>query len=137
MAVKDKRLLKTKHILINILPLPIWLAYYCLTMEKNNLFLMSKDVWVFTAILLVFTIYNLFSKRIMDFLLRNTVLTASLATGIYLGGQIYLKFCSHMSDEHYAVIAIMIDIFICGIIVTAVFCLIRLIVSKMRKKEEH
>ena len=137
MAVKDKRLLKTKHILINLLPLPIWLVYYCLTMSKNNLFLVSKDDWVLLGIFSIFTIYNFFSQRIKEFLIRNMVLTASLATGIYLGGQIYLKFCSHMSDEHYAVIAIMIDIFICGIIVTAVFCLIRFIVSKMRKKEEH
>ena len=127
--------IKLKHILINILPLFVWVIYYCATMTQNEFFIDSLDAWVALAIFVGFTIYNLISKAIKEFVVRNLVLTTSWACGIYIGGQIYLKVCSHTSDEHSAVGTITIEHIIYGIVITGVACLIMLIIDKARKQK--
>ncbi len=127
--------MKTKHVIINILPLFVWVTYYCMTMQKNGLFLVGLDEWIALAVFVFFTTYNLFSKGTKEFVLRNLILTTSWVCGIYISGQVYIKFCPHMSDEHYAVWSITGDHVIYGIIITGIACLIRFIINKARKKK--
>ena len=63
--------MKIRHILINILPLPLWVIYYLVTISNKELFMMPIDESVSLIMIIAFTIYNLFSKRVRDFLIRN------------------------------------------------------------------
>ena len=127
--------MKIRHILINILPLPLWVIYYLVTISNKELFMMPIDESVSFIIILAFTIYNLFSKRVSDFLIRNLIGISSLTIGCLISGQIYLKLCYHMSDEHYAVKAISFDIAIVALVMTAIACVISFIITRKRKSE--
>ena len=127
--------MKIRHILINILPLPLWVIYYLVTISNKELFMMPIDESVSLIIIVAFTIYNLFSKRVRDFLIRNLMGTISLTIGCLISGQIYLKLCYHMSDEHYAVKAISFDIAIGALVITAISCVISFIITRKRKSE--
>ncbi len=126
--------MKPKHVIINILPLFVWVTYYYITMSQKDIFLVDLDTWITLLIFVVFTIYNLFSKQIKEFLMRNLILTTSLACGIFISGQMYLETGSHMSDEHYAVAAITIDHILCGIVITVTAYLIKFTVNKTRNR---
>ncbi len=127
--------MKIRHILINILPLPLWVIYYLVTISKKELFMMPIDESVSFIIIVAFTIYNLFSKRVSDFLIRNLIGISSLTIGCLISGQIYLKLCYHMSDEHYAVKAVSFDIAIGAFVITAIACVISFIITRKRKTE--
>ena len=127
--------MKIRHILINILPLPLWVIYYLLTISNKELFMMPIDESVSLIIIVAFTIYNLFSKRVRDFLIRNLMGTISLTIGCLISGQIYLKLCKHMSDEHYAVKAIAFDIAIGALVITAIACVISFVITRKRKSK--
>ena len=127
--------MKIKHILLNILPLPLWIAYYLFTVSDKELFMMPMDENVSLIIIIVFTIYNLFSKRVVEFLERNLIGIASLTCGCLVSGQIYLKLCYHMSDEHYAVKSIPFDIAIMALTITAIACVISFFITKKRKEK--
>ena len=125
--------MKIRHILINILPLPLWVIYYLVTISNKELFMMPIDESVSLIIIVAFTIYNLFSKRVRDFLIRNLIGTISLTVGCLISGQIYLKLCYHMSDEHYAVKAIPFDIAIGALVITGIACIVSYFVTRKRK----
>ena len=125
--------MKIRHILINILPLPLWVIYYLVTISNKELFMMPIDESVSLIIIVAFTIYNLFSKRVRDFLIRNLIGTISLTVGCLISGQIYLKLCYHMSDEHYAVKAIPFDIAIGALVITGIACIVSYLVTRKRK----
>ena len=125
--------MKIKHIFLNILPLPLWIAYYLFTISSKELFMMPIDENVSLIIIIAFTIYNLFSKRVIEFLVRNLIGIASFTGGLLISGQIYLKLCHHMSDEHYAVKSISFDIAITALAVTAIACVISFLITKKRK----
>ena len=125
--------MKIRHILINILPLPLWVIYYLVTISNKELFMMPIDESVSLIIIVSFTIYNLFSKRVRDFLIRNLIGTISLTVGCLISGQIYLKLCYHMSDEHYAVKAIPFDIAIGALVITGIACIVSYFVTRKRK----
>ena len=127
--------MKIKHILINILPLPLWVIYYLVTISNKELFVMPIDESVSLIIIVAFTIYNLFSKRVRYFLIRNLMGTISLAVGCLISGQIYLKLCYHMSDEHYAINAISFDIAIGALVVTTIACLFSFVITRKRKSK--
>ena len=127
--------MKIRHILINILPLPLWVIYYLVTISNKELFMMPIDESVSLIIIVTFTIYNLFSKRVRDFLIRNIIGTISLTAGCLISGQIYLKLCYHMSDEHYAVKAISFDIAISALVITAIACVISFVITRKRKSK--
>ena len=127
--------MKIRHILINILPLPLWVIYYLVTISNKELFMMPIDESVSLIIIVTFTIYNLFSKRVRDFFIRNLIGTISLTIGCLISGQIYLKLCYHMSDEHYAVKAISFDIAIGALVITAISCVISFIITRKRKSK--
>lgn len=127
--------MKIRHILINILPLPLWVIYYLVTISNKELFMMPIDESVSFIIIVAFTIYNLFSKRVSDFLIRNLIGISSLTIGCLISGQIYLKLCYHMSDEHYAVKAVSFDIAIGAFVITAIACVISFIITRKRKTE--
>ena len=127
--------MKVRHILINILPLPLWICYYLITILNKELFMMPFDDNISLIVILAFTIYNLFSKRVSDFLIRNLIGITSLTIGCLISGQIYLKLCYHMSDEHYAVKAISFDIAIGALVITAIACVISFIITRKRKSE--
>lgn len=127
--------MKVRHILINILPLPLWICYYLITISNKELFMMPFDENISLIVILAFTIYNLFSKRVSDFLIRNLIGISSLTIGCLISGQIYLKLCYHMSDEHYAVKAISFDIAIGALVMTAIACVISFIITRKRKSE--
>ena len=127
--------MKIRHILINILPLPLWVIYYLVTISNKELFMMPIDESVSLIMIIAFTIYNLFSKRVRDFLIRNIIGTISLTIGCLISGQIYLKLCYHMSDEHYAVKAISFDIAIGALVITAISCVISFIITRKRKSK--
>lgn len=126
--------MKIKHILLNILPFPIWVTYYLFSIPKKDLFIMPVDAWFLLLIIVCFTIYNLYSQRISDFLIRNFVMIVALTGGFLLSGQIYLKFFYYMSDEHYAVNSISFDIAVFALIITFVACLIKVLIDKIKKK---
>ena len=88
--------MKTQNILINILPLPLWLCYCIVTNSKKELFMMPFDENVSLIIIIAFTIYNLFSKKVTVFLVRNLIGITSLMIGFLISAQIYLKLCYHM-----------------------------------------
>ena len=128
--------MKLKHILINILPLPLWIGYYYSTLSGKRLFMMPGDEWLYLMFIIAFTIYNLFSKKIWCFLVRNLLGSVSLTFGCYISGQIYLTYCPHMSDEHYAVKSIPFDLAIEAFVITAiafVVCCFILKKNKVRK----
>ena len=125
--------MKIRHIMINILPLPLWVIYYLVTISNKELFMMPIDESVSLIIIVAFTIYNLFSKRVRDFLIRNLIGTISLMVGCLISGQIYLKLCYHMSDEHYAVKAIPFDIAIGALVITGIACIVSYFVTRKRK----
>ena len=127
--------MKIRHILINILPLPLRVIYYLVTVSNKELFMMPIDESVSFIIIVAFTIYNLFSKKVTDFLVRNLIGITSLTIGCLISGQIYLKLCYHMSDEHYAVKAISFDIAIGALVITAIACVISFIITRKRKSE--
>ncbi len=70
--------MKVKHILVNILPLPLWLVYYLFTISNKELFMMPFDENVSLIIIVAFTVYKLFSKRVLDFLKRYLIEISSL-----------------------------------------------------------
>ena len=125
--------MKIRHILINILSLPLWVIYYLVTISNKELFMMPIDESVSLIMIIAFTIYNLFSKRVRDFLIRNLIGTISLMVGCLISGQIYLKLCYHMSDEHYAVKAIPFDIAIGALVITGIACIVSYYVTRKRK----
>ena len=125
--------MKIRHILINILPLPLWVIYYLVTISNKELFMMPIDESVSLIMIIAFTIYNLFSKRVRDFLIRNLIGTISLTVGCLISGQIYLKLCYHMSDEHYVVKAIPFDIAIGALVITGIACIVSYLVTRKRK----
>ena len=125
--------MKIRHILINILPLPLWVIYYLITISNKELFMMPIDGSISLIIIVTFTIYNLFSKRVRDFLIRNLIGTISLTVGCLISGQIYLKLCYHMSDEHYVVKAIPFDIAIGALVITGIACIVSYLVTRKRK----
>lgn len=125
--------MKLRHILLNILPLPLWIGYYLLTISNKELFMMPFDDGVALAVILLFTIYNLFSRRVIEFLIRNLIMITSFTLGCLISGQIYLKLCYHMSDEHHTVTIIPFDIAINALLITAVACVISFIIVKKRK----
>ena len=127
--------MKISHIFINILPLPLWAIYYLVTISNKELFMMPIDESVSLIIIVAFTIYNLFSKRVRDFLIRNLIATISLTIGCLISGPIYLKLCNHMSDEHYAVKVIPFDIAIGALVITVIACVISFIITRKRKCE--
>jgi len=97
--------------------------------------MMPFDENISLIVILAFTIYNLFSNRVSDFLIRNLIGISSLTIGCLISGQIYLKLCYHMSDEHYAVKAISFDIAIGALVMTAIACVISFIITRERKSE--
>lgn len=125
--------MKVRHILINILPLPLWIGYYLITISNKEFFVPPFDMDISILLIVVLTIYNLFSKKMTEFLFRNLIGIVSLAIGCFISGQIYLKFCYHMSDEHYAVKAISFDIVIGGLVITAIAFVIYFIINRKRK----
>lgn len=127
--------MKIRHILINILPLPLWVIYYLATISKKELFMMPIDDNFTFLIIIAFTIYNLSSKRVSDFLIRNLIGISSLTIGCLISGQLYLKLCYHMSDEHYTVKAIPFDIAIGALVITAIACVISFIITRKRKSK--
>ena len=127
--------MKLKHILLNVLPLPIWIGYYLITISSKELFMMPFDENVSLIIIIAFTIYNLFSHKVTEFAVRNLISVASFTVGCLISGQIYLKLCPHMSDEHYAVKAIPFDIAISALVITAIACIISFIIVKKRKTQ--
>ena len=96
---------------------------------------MPFDENISLIIIIAFTIYNLFSKKVTVFLVRNLIGITSLTIGFLISGQIYLKLCYHMSDEHYAVKAISFDITTGAFVITAIACVISLIITRKRKSE--
>ena len=125
--------MKIKYVLLNVLPLPLWIGYYLITFSDNELFMMPSDDTVSLIIILAFTLYNLFSRRVIEFVIRNLISVASFAVGCLITGQMYLELSPHMSDEHYAVIAIPVDIAIGALVVTAIACSIGFVIVWIRK----
>ena len=126
--------MKVIHILVNVLPLPIWLAYYLLTLSTKDLFMMPFDELVSFVIVIAFTIYNLFSENVLWFLIRNLIGTFFHTSACLISGQIYLKLCYHMSDEHYAVKSIPFDIAKETLIITAIACIVSFFITIKRNK---
>lgn len=125
--------MKLKDILINIFSLPIWLIYYLCTISKRNLFLMPMDELTLQAVFIAFTLYNFLSGKAKGFLIKNIILSLFLTLGCYVGGNIYLEFCPHMSDEHHAVPSITSDCFIGFVVITVIVFFIKAIVDKVKK----
>lgn len=125
--------MKIRHILINIFPLPLWVIYYLVTISNKELFMMPIDESVSLIIIVTFTIYNLFSKGVRGFLIRNLIGIISLTVGCLISGQIYLKLCYHMSDKHYAVKTIPFDIAIAALVITGIACIVSYFLIGKRK----
>ncbi len=127
--------MKIRHILINILPLPLWVIYYLATISKKELFMMPIDDNAYFIIIIAFTIYNLFSKSVFEFLARNLSSILSITIGCLISGQLYLKLCYHMSDEHYEVQVIPFGIALGALVITGIACVIGFII--IRKKSNN
>lgn len=127
--------MKLKHILINILPLLLFVVYYIFSMSKNKLYLMPIDEWLVLVLLVAFTIYNFKSCKIINALVRNLVLNISVAGACYISGLMYLNFCPHMSDEHHAVSSITLDIFIGAVVITIIAALMKYFINKIKSKK--
>ena len=95
---------------------------------------MPVDNNISLIVIIAFTTYNLFSKRVLDFLARNLIAITSLTTGCLISGQIYLKLCYHMSDDHYAVNAISFDIAMGALVITTFVCLVSYFITRKRSK---
>ena len=127
--------MKIRHILINILPLPLWIIYYLLTISNKELFMMPIDDNAYLIIIIAFTIYNLFSKKVFEYLARNLIAIVSITIGCLISGQIYLKLCYHMSDEHYAAQVIPFGIALGALVITGIACVFSFIINRKRKSK--
>ena len=126
--------MKLRRVIINILPFPIWLIYYLLTMSGNGLFLTPINEDILLLVIIGFTIYNFSSHKISDFLIGNFIMIISLVGSCFIGGQMYLKYCPHMSDEHNAVKSIPFDIAIWAVAFTLFVCLIKVLFRRIKKE---
>ena len=124
--------MRVKHLLLNILPLPLWIFYYLFTISKKELFMMSFDINVYVLIISTFTIYNLFSRRVIEFLTRNLIGISSLTIGCLISGQVYLKLCYHMSDEHYVVNTFPFVMAMLTFVMTAIGCVFSYFILRKR-----
>ena len=96
---------------------------------------MPIDDNAYFIIIIAFTIYNLFSKSVFEFLARNLSSILSITIGCLISGQLYLKLCYHMSDEHYEVQVIPFGIALGALVITGIACVIGLII--IRKKSNN
>jgi len=112
--------MKIRHILLNILPLPLWLGYYLSTISSKELVITPFDETVYLIVIIAFTIYNLFSKKVFEFLVRNLICIISITVGCLISGQKYLELCYHMSDEHDAAKSIPYDMAYSAFLLTVI-----------------
>lgn len=127
--------MKIRHMLLNVLPLPLWIAYYLITLPTKEQFIINIDENVYLLIIILFTIYNLFSIGAVEFLMRNLISVTSLTAGVLISGQIYIKSCYHMSDVHYTVTSMLFDNLIRSLFITAVACTVSYCITKKRKQK--
>ena len=130
--------MKIRHILVNVLPLPLWIVYYYFTISKNTLFLMPIDELVLLAVMMIFSVYNICAYKSIQFIVRNLIMTVSLTAGCYISGQMYINLCYHMSDDHNAVKSIPFEHAKQAIIITVIFLAVRFFINKRKdKKVKH
>ncbi len=110
------------------------MVYYLFTISNKELFMMPFDENISLMIIAAFTVYNLFSKSLFNFLVRNLIGTTSLVIGCLISGQIYLKLCYHMSDDHYAVNAILFYIAIGALVITTFACVVSYFITRKKSK---
>ncbi|MBQ8301686.1 MAG: hypothetical protein IJX57_06965, partial [Clostridia bacterium] len=60
--------MKIRHILVNVLPLPLWIVYYYFTISKNTLFLMPIDELVLLVVMIIFSVYNIRAHKSIQFI---------------------------------------------------------------------
>lgn len=125
--------MKVRHILINILPLPLWIAYYLVTVSNKELFITRIDEMVYLTVMIVFTVFNLFSEKVVVFLLRNLIAVISATVGCLVSGHIYLSLCRHMSDEHNSMYLVSFDMAKLALIITVIGCVASYFILKIKK----
>ena len=125
-----------KHILINVIPLPVFLTYYYLTMANNTLVFVPHGDCFFVVVLTILTVYNVFTKKATQFLIRNLILTLSLTIAYFIAGQMYLNSCAPMSDEFRAAITIPVENAVQGILFTGIIFILKIVIHKILTKRK-
>ncbi|MBQ9915323.1 MAG: hypothetical protein IJO50_04175 [Clostridia bacterium] len=127
--------MKIRHLLINLLPLPLWLLFYVSAMNSFKLVFDPSSEYVLGIFILVFTLYNFFAKKIWEFLVRNCVFLVSIVSSWLISGQIYLEYCPHMSDEHYAAISVPFDVGLFILLFTLIVGAIKIIIHIIKNRK--
>ena len=126
------------HILINFLPLPLWLGYCIFIVGTNrDLFVQLGEHGFMWLVAIVFVVYNCYSTKIYEAVIRNSVFVLSYAYAFRIWGQIYLEHFPHMSDDHETVPIVAREFAIYAIVVALIGCLVKCIITLVKRKRER
>lgn len=129
--------MKVKNIIINIIPLLIWVIYSKLTSmpEKTYFFMPVEDLILSLCIPLFYGIYNSFSKKIGNMLIADAICILSHSIGCFISGKIYLSSGFRGSDYLFAVNSITVEVIIASLVIIAICIITRLVIHKLRNKK--
>lgn len=127
--------MKVRHIIINTLPFFGWIIFLFLaSIVYDNFFDATCNLLSFDLIIpLFFVVYNLFSKKLLDIILRNTIFAVSYISGYYLSLKKLLPILSHTSDDHLIPNRAAVETFVYITLLTVICVLIKYIVLKPRE----
>ena len=126
--------MKVKNIIINIIPLLIWVIHFKLTSVSEKIyFLMPVEEIILTlCIPLFYGIYNSFSKKICNMLIADVIYILSHSIGCFISGRMYLSSGFRGSDYLSAVNSITVEVVIASLVIIAICIITRLLIHKLR-----
>jgi len=89
------------------------------------------------VVAIAYAVYNCYSTKIYEAVIRNSVFVLSYAYALHIWGQVYLKCFPHMSDDHDAVPSIVREFAIYAIVVALIGCLVKCIITFVKRKRAH
>lgn len=128
--------MKIRNIIINIIPLFIWIIYFKFTSAPENVyFLMPIENLILTLFLPGFYgLYNSLNKNVREMFLADTLFVFTYSAGCYISGRIYLKSVFRGSDYPHAVNSITCEVIIAAAVIIVICSFIRLSVNKFMAK---
>ena len=126
--------MKVKNIIINIIPLLIWIIYFKLTSVPEKIYFLMpvEDLILTLCIPLFYGIYNSFSKKICNMLIADTIYILSHSIGCLISGRIYLSSGFRGSDYPLAVNSITVEVTIASLVIIAICIITRLLIYKLK-----
>ena len=126
--------MKVKNIIINIIPLLIWVIYFKLTSVSEKIYFLMpfEDLILTLCIPLFYGIYNSFSKKICNMLIADAIYILSHSIGCFISGRIYLGSGFRGSDYPFAVNSITVEVITASLLIIVICIITRLVIHKLR-----